>query len=169
MRREPPPNTHTRTRRLWHPLGNDDAHAAHSRHVTGELWEVEPRSSALVISKLEHKIAGKPLLGLFLTAGAALAIANLVPLASAGFLIIFAAVNMANVRLADRTQSHKAMSILGAAACVGALIALLAHIATDRPQDLVLLGGLLTLTYAGEATYQHRRRLRPLANQTESP
>ena len=68
------------------------------------------------------------------------------------------------IRLAAQTQSHKAISVFGAAACIGALIALLAHTAADRPQDLILLGGLLVLTYIGEATYQHRRRLRPVAN-----
>lgn len=124
---------------------------------------------------LEDKIGGKPLVGLFLTAGASLAIANLVPLAaisslaSAGFLIIFTGVNLANVRLADRTESRRSVSVLGAAMCAGALSALIAHIATDRPQDLILLGGLLGLTYAGEATYQHRRQRRPLANEPAAP
>lgn len=115
-------------------------------------------------SELEYKIAGKPLVGLFITAGAALAIANLIPLAaisslaSAGFLTIFAAVHFANVRLAERTRSRKSLSLLGAVMCVGALTALIAHVANDRPQDLVLLAGLLVVTYAGEATFQHRRR-----------
>ncbi len=124
---------------------------------------------------LDHKIAGRPLVGLFLTAGDALVIANVVPLASisslasAGFLIIFAAVNVANVRLAERTQSKKNLSVLGAVACVGALGALVAHVAGDRPQDLILLAGLLALTYIGEATYQHRRRIRPLAPSTPPP
>ncbi len=118
---------------------------------------------------LEHKIAGKPLVGLLLTAGTALAVANFVPLAaissmaSAGFLIIFAAVNAANVRLAEQTASRRWLSMAGAVACVGALAALIGRIATTRPVDLVLLSVLLMLTYLGEATYQHRRRLRPLA------
>ncbi|MEO8266051.1 MAG: APC family permease [Ilumatobacteraceae bacterium] len=125
-------------------------------------------------TQLENKIAGKPLVGLFLTAAASLTIANLIPLAaiaslaSAGFLIIFAGVNLANVRLADRTQSHRMLSVLGAIMCLGALMALVVHIAADRPKDLILLGGLLALTYAGEATYQHRRRRRPLANEPTS-
>lgn len=120
---------------------------------------------------LEHKIAGKPIVGLLLTAAAALAIANLVPLAaisslaSAGFLIIFAAVNAANVRLSDRTQSRKVLSAIGVAACLGALIALIANVASERPQDLFLLVGVLILTYIGEATYQRRRKMRPLADQ----
>ena len=118
-------------------------------------------------SSLERKIAGKPILGLLLTAGAALLVANFVPLeaisslASAGFLIVFAAVNVANVKLAGTTHSRRSISVVGAGACFGALIALVAHIATTRPLDLLLLGGLLAATYVGEATYQQRRRVRP--------
>lgn len=118
-------------------------------------------------TKLENKIAGKPLVGLFITAAAALAIANLVPLeaisslASAGFLIVFAAVNAANVRLADRTDSRRWLSVMGTVACIGALLALLVNTAGNRPQDLALLAALLAIVFIGEATYQHRRRLRP--------
>ncbi|MCA9289948.1 MAG: amino acid permease, partial [Phycisphaerales bacterium] len=121
-------------------------------------------------SALEDQIAGKPLVGLFLTAGFALLVANLVPLeaissmASAAFLIVFAAVNAANVRLADRTSSRRWLSVLGAVMCVGALVALLAHIAGNRPQDLVLMAVIAALTVVGERTYQLRRRRRPLSD-----
>lgn len=74
--------------------------------------------------------------------------------------------NVANVRLADRTESHRYISVCGAIMCLGALVALIAHIAADRPADLILLGGLIALTYLGEATYQHRRRRRPLAHES---
>ncbi len=123
---------------------------------------------------LEDKICGKPIVGLLLTATAALITANLVPLAaisslaSAGFLTIFAAVNIANVRLAARTNSNKALSAVGAFACIAALAALIVHIATTRPTDLILLLALILLTYLGEATYQHRRRLRPLTSNAPS-
>ena len=119
-------------------------------------------------TSLERKIAGKPILGLLLTAGAALLVANVVPLeaisslASAGFLIVFAAVNVANVKLAQSTDSRRWISVVAACACAGALIALMTHIATTRPLDLLLLVGLLVATFIGEATYQRRRRLRPL-------
>ncbi len=83
-------------------------------------------------------------------------------LASAGFLIVFAAVNVANVKLARRTRSRRWISVVGACACAGALIALVAHLATTRPIDLLFLVGLLVATFVGEATYQRRRRLRPL-------
>lgn len=120
-------------------------------------------------SEFEKKFAGKPLLGLLITATAALVIANLVPLdaisllASAGFLIVFAAANLANVKLSDRTNSRRWLSTVGAIACVGALGALVAHIAANQPQDLILLAGLLVITYLGESTYQRRRAIRPLA------
>lgn len=118
-------------------------------------------------SQLENRICGKPIVGLLLTAVAALAIANLVPLAaisslaSAGFLLIFAAVNLANVRLSDRTNAKRSISVVGFVACLAALVALLAHIASTRPSDLYLHGAVVVITYVGEATYQRRRRLRP--------
>jgi amino acid transporter len=123
-------------------------------------------------TELEKKIFGKPIVGLLLTAVAALLTANFVPLtaisslASAGFLIIFAAVNIANVRLAELTNSRRAISVAGALACVAALVALIAQMATTRPTDLILLASLLALTYSGEATYQLRRRIRPLIDET---
>jgi amino acid transporter len=124
-------------------------------------------------TQLERKICGKPIVGLLLTAAAALVIANLVPLAaisslaSAGFLAIFAAVNIANVRLASVTNASPLISITGAVACLSALTVLIAHTATTRPADLVLLGALAFLTYTGEATYVRRRQLRPLNSHFE--
>jgi len=118
-------------------------------------------------TQLEDRICGKPIVGLLLTAVAALAIANLVPLAaisslaSAGFLLIFAAVNLANVRLADRTGAKPSISAVGFVACLAALAALLAHIATTRPSDLYLLGAVIAATFVGEVTYQRRRGMRP--------
>ena len=126
-------------------------------------------------TRLEDRICGKPIVGLLLTAAAALAIANLVPLAaisslaSAGFLLIFAAVNLANVRLADRTNAKRSVSVVGVVACLFALAALVSNIASTRPNDLYLLGAVLVLTYVGEATYQRRRRLRPAAPAQAGP
>jgi len=113
-------------------------------------------------SELERTIAGRPLLGLLITAVTSLLIANLIPLsalsslASAGFLIIFTCTNAANVRMADRTASRRWLSQVGVVVCVGALVALVVHIATTSPLDLVLLAALLGITIVGEVTYQHR-------------
>lgn len=119
-------------------------------------------------SELERKIAGRPLLGLILTTVLALLLANLVSLsaistlASVAFLVIFAAVNAAAVRLADRTGGRRWISAAGAVACVGAAIALLVHTARTSPGDLVLVAVMFAATYVGEASYLSRRRARPL-------
>ena len=70
-------------------------------------------------SILERKTWGKPIEGLLITSGVTLLIANLADLSSmstmgsAGFLLIFAAVNGANVVLADDTQSKRSLSLIG--------------------------------------------------------
>ncbi len=74
---------------------------------------------------LEHGVWGRPIEGLLITAAVTLAIANLLDLSSlstmgsAGFLLIFAAVNGANVVLAERTGSRRWLSLLGVGLCLG--------------------------------------------------
>jgi amino acid transporter len=118
---------------------------------------------------LEHKVWGRPIEGLLLTAGATLLVANLVDLSgiavmgSAGFLLIFAVVNAADARLAERTGSARRLGVLGALACLGALGALLVQTARDHPAHLVALPVMLGLAVAVEAAYRAwspRRRAR---------
>jgi amino acid transporter len=116
---------------------------------------------------LEHKVWGRPIEGLLLTAVATLLVANLVDLSgiavmgSAAFLLIFAVVNAADVRLAARTGSARWLGVLGAVACLGALAALLVQTARDHPARLVALPVMLGLAVAVEAAYRawspHRR------------
>ena len=47
---------------------------------------------------------------------------------SAGFLLVFAMVNLANERLADQTGSRRWLGVLGAGACLAALAAMLAQL-----------------------------------------
>ena len=96
-------------------------------------------------SLLERKAWGEPIGGLLITAGTALLIANLTDLSSlstmgsAGFLLIFAAVNAANVRLATDTQSRRWISLLGAVLCVVALASLIWQTAISSPGKLWIL------------------------------
>jgi amino acid transporter len=96
-------------------------------------------------SELERKAWGKPIEGLLITSGATLLIANLADLSSmstmgsAGFLIIFAAVNGANVVLADATQSKSSLSLIGVGLCLGALASLLWQTAISSPGQLWVL------------------------------
>jgi hypothetical protein len=102
----------------------------------------------------------EPLEGLLITTLAALLIANLVDLSdistmgSAGFLLIFAAVNAANARLAQRTGSLRWLSLLGMALCLAALATLLWQAASEDPRQLWLPVGMLTLAFAIEGGYR---------------
>lgn len=66
-------------------------------------------------------------------------LSNISTMGSAGFLIIFAAVNWANVRLYRQTHSWRWISFLGAVACVAALVVLLTQTARQQPQNLLVV------------------------------
>ena len=118
---------------------------------------------------LEHKVWRKPVEGLLVTAGLTLLAANLFNLesismmGSAGFLVVFAAVNIANVAQYKHTRSVRAISVAGAAACIGALAALTWQSAEDNPASLGVLGVLLMLSFGVEAVYRWKtgRKIKP--------
>jgi len=106
---------------------------------------------------LEDNIWNKPLEGLLITSAATLIVANLFDLSSlstmgsAGFLLIFTGVNLANAKLAVQTKSKKIISYLGAGLCLGALASLIWQtFKTDPAHILILLGmALLSLGIEG--------------------
>ncbi|MBU1750446.1 MAG: APC family permease [Chloroflexi bacterium] len=109
---------------------------------------------------LERKVWNRAMGGLVITAGLTLVMANLLDLSSiammgsAGFLLIFAAVNWANVRLAAQTDSHWPISALGALACLGAMLALVWQTTSTSPERLLVLALMLGLAFAIEAGYR---------------
>jgi len=119
-------------------------------------------------SELERKVGGQPIEGLLITAALTLVVANLFDLTSistlgsAGFLLIFAAVNVGNARRAAETKSHAWISVVGAVACVAALGTLVWQTATTTPAKLWVLAAMVTIAVAVEGTYrlvtgEHRR------------
>lgn len=118
---------------------------------------------------LEKKIWGKPVEGLLITSGVTLLIANLTDISSmstmgsAGFLIIFAAVNAANAVLARDTGSRRMVSLLGVALCLAALGALVWQTAISTPGKLWFLVAILGAAFLTEATFRlaTRRKLNP--------
>ena len=118
---------------------------------------------------LERKLWRRPLEGLLFTAGVTLVVANLFDLSSislmgsAGFLIIFAAVNGANALLARKTRSSIRLSAAGAIACLAALAALIWQAATVSPAKLLVLAAMVGLSFSAEALYRAAtgRALRP--------
>jgi len=111
-------------------------------------------------SSLERKAWGEPIEGLIITSGATLLIANLADLSSmstmgsSGFLLIFAAVNGANVLLAEDTRSKGWLSLLGVGLCLGALASLLWQTASTTPGRLWVLFGMVAAAFSIEITFR---------------
>ncbi|MFW6190324.1 MAG: APC family permease, partial [Candidatus Bipolaricaulota bacterium] len=108
---------------------------------------------------LEKKIWNQPLEGLFLTAGLGLLVANTLDISSisvmgsAGFLLIFVFVNVANFRLHETTGSSRWISGAGAAACGLAFAALVWHGASEL-WDIFVLVGMIGGSFLIEAVYR---------------
>jgi len=111
-------------------------------------------------AQLERKIWGEPVEGLLITAALTLLIANLFELSSistmgsAGFLLIFAAVNAANALQARHTKSRRWISSAGMLACVGALAALLWQTHRASPRHIWVLVAMAGLAVAIEGSYR---------------
>jgi len=118
-------------------------------------------------ASLEHKVWNEPVEGLLITAGVTLVIANFFDLASismmgsAGFLLIFAAVNAANAFLAEKTGSRGWISILGVLLCLGAFGSLIWEISRKTRSHLWILATMLFLAFLIEGAYRlvKKRRL----------
>jgi len=125
---------------------------------------------------LEHKIWKRPIEGLLITAGLTLLVANILDLSSistmgsAGFLIIFAAVNLSNARLSKLTNSKKWISITGAVACLTALVILIWQRAVDSPTEPLILVALVGSSFTIEYIYRRSRgrELKPYYHTIES-
>ncbi len=113
---------------------------------------------------LERKVWGEPVEGLLITTALTLLVANLFDLTSistlgsAGFLLIFAAVNAANARHAPQTNSRGWISVVGSVACLVALGALIWQTASTDPARLWVLVALVALAVAIEGGYRVTKR-----------
>jgi amino acid transporter len=111
-------------------------------------------------SILEKKAWGKPIEGLLITSGVTLVIANLSDLSSmstmgsAGFLLIFAAVNGANIALAKDTQSNRIVSLMGVVFCLGALGSLIWQTGKSSPGQLWFLLTMIGASLFIEGTFR---------------
>jgi amino acid transporter len=109
---------------------------------------------------LEKEVGGRPIEGLLLTGLISLLMANLLDLrsistmGSAGFLLIFAAVNLANVILAKKTGSRRWLSILGTLVCGFALTALIWRTIDTAPQKIWILAAMVGGSIAIELVYR---------------
>lgn len=151
-----------------------------SFYGTGRLTYIIAKSGELPI-ELERSIRGQRLEGTLVTAVLALFVANLVPLeaiatmGSAGFLLIFMAVNVAAVRMTKQTGGRAWVSGLAALSTAFALVVLCIKVA-ENPRTrthLWILIGMIALSLSIELVYRRctgrRIRLIPSVEEASSP
>ena len=128
---------------------------------TGRLAYIVARSGELP-RELERTMRGQHLEGTLITAVLALLIANFVPLeaiatmGSAGFLLLFMAVNLAAVRLARDTGGRAWISALAALSTAVALIVLCVEVEENPAtrNHLWILLGMILVSFGIEVVYR---------------
>jgi len=114
--------------------------------------------------ELERLIWDKPVEGLLITGVATLIIVNAVNLenisimASSSFLVIFAAVNLANVKLRKQTGAKAWISFLGFAGCAGSFITVLVYSILHNLGGVFFLVGMLAVSLLVEIGYESYRK-----------
>ena len=109
---------------------------------------------------IDKKVWNRPIEGLIITMVITLFIANFFDLSSisvmgsAGFLLIFAAVNAANVKLYKKTISHRWISIVGVIVCLIALTVLLLQRALTSPNNIIILAIMIGFSFIIEVVYK---------------
>lgn len=104
---------------------------------------------------MERRVWDQPL-GVLIIGGITLVLANLLDIrsisviASAGFLLIFAVVNLAGARQASDIGARRLPMLLGAAMCLVALAMLLYRSAQDSPTACVAFFAVLACSYVFE-------------------
>lgn len=108
---------------------------------------------------LERSIWNRHIEGLIITTCITLLLANTLDLrnistmGSAGFLIIFAAVNWANVKLCKETKSIRFIPALGTGLCLGATGFLIYEAVVKAPVNILVLGVMLGLAFGLEMLF----------------
>ena len=115
--------------------------------------------------RLGTPIWNRPIGGLVATTLGTLVIVNTIDIkgislmGSAGFLIVFAAVNIAAARLVAHTPAGLALALAGTIACAGSLVALIVYAATHIPAQLGVLAALIAFAAIAEAVIGRHRRV----------
>jgi amino acid transporter len=115
-------------------------------------------------ARFGRPVWNRPIGGLLATTVGTLIIVNTVNIegislmGSAGFLIIFAAVDLAAARLPGISVRSRALSLAGTLACAASLAALTTYAAAHIPAQLAVLGGLIAAATVGEAIVRFRGR-----------
>ncbi len=147
-------------------------------YSTGRLTYIVAKTGELPRS-LEREFRGEHFEGVLISAGLALIVANFVPLeaiatmGSAGFLLLFFAVNVAAFRLAAETGGRALISALAALSTAIALVVLCVEV-DENPatrNHLWILAGMIGVSLAIEIVYRRLtgRKIRPPRPVTRPP
>ncbi len=129
-----------------------NARLAYSLATSGELPQL-----------MRKEAWNRPAAGVLVSGTLALLMANLINLtaiaiiASAGFLLIFGAVNLAASVLARETGGSRSLAILGAGVSLIALFVLLTHGYEHNPRALLVFAGFCGLAIGFELVYPRIR------------
>lgn len=110
--------------------------------------------------QLGRELWNKPVAGLLVTAALVVVVTNTVDLSgislmgSASFLIIYAAVNVAAVRLRADTQVKPWIASFAALLCVASLAGVVVYTVSREPDKLLFLLGLIGVAVGVEAVLQ---------------
>lgn len=130
---------------------------------------------------LTHLLWHRPIEGLIVVSILTILVANFLDLesisllASAGFLLIYAAVNLANLKLRKQSRSGALIPGLAFVACLSALAATLVQTWGHSPRQVLQLFFMLALVVLFEWIYQKKSGMRRRASmesvekETESP
>ncbi|WP_099020444.1 APC family permease [Mycolicibacterium palauense] len=114
-------------------------------------------------ARLARPVWNRPIGGLLATTIGTLLVVNTIDLerisliGSAGFLLIFAAVNLAAARTA-RHRAVRAAAVAGVVCCLGSLAALVTYTARVAPTQLWVLVGFVTAAVGAESAIRLRGR-----------
>ena len=108
----------------------------------------------------ERKVWGHGTEGLLITAGLVILFANgfglegIAMMGSASFLVIYGAVNVAHLRLLDRTGARASIVWASVAGCLAFLVILVRHLVRSNPAALWTLAAVLAVCLAAEWGYR---------------
>ena len=122
----------------------------------------------------DRRLWGRDVEGLFITSGLVLVFVLVFPLSSvaamgsAGFLIVYAAVNVGHLRIRAKTGARAWPIVASALSCLGLFVVLLRNMITTAPSSAVALAITLSASLVFEIVYRRtkKRTFRAVLDQT---
>ena len=123
----------------------------------------------------DRKLWGRDVEGLFITSGLVLMFVLLFPLSavasmgSAGFLLVYSAVNIGHVKIREQTGAKAWPVVASALTCLSLFVVLFQHMISAAPTSAIALGVTLAGSFLFEIAYRRTtgRTLREILTQTD--